>query len=101
MSSSNMIFTVRNKHSIHAGNPPEFDGNAKNKYHGYYENEHGEQAIFVYDHQTKTGMLWMGDAGWDKPVRVIDGLAPDLILSEIEEMWLQACWNAATAFEEK
>jgi hypothetical protein len=32
---------------------------------------------------------------------VVDGLVPALIMSEQEEMWLQACWNAATAFDRK
>ena len=96
------VFQVGNKHSTAAGKPPRIDGNAKGKYHGYFENEHGEQAIFVYDRETKSGILWMGDAEWEKPYKVIDGLAPELILlSQVEETWLQACWNAATAFEPK
>lgn len=96
-----IIFQVRNNHSAASGNPPQIDANAKGRYQGYFENEHGEQAIFVYDRETKTGTLWMGDAGWETPYKVIDGLAPALILSQDEEMWLQACWNAATDFEEK
>jgi hypothetical protein len=99
--SSETIFQVKNRHSVSAGKPPQIDGNTKGKYHGYFENEHGEQAIFVYDRETKSGVLWLGDAGWEKPYKVIDGLAPELILSQEEEMWLQACWNAATTFEEK
>jgi hypothetical protein len=95
------IFQVKNKHKVSAGKPPQIDGNVKGKYHGYFENEHGEQAIFVYDRETKSGVVWLGDAGWEKPYKVIDGLAPELILSEQEGMWLQACWNAATAFEER
>lgn len=96
-----VVFQVRNKHAASVGKPPQIDGNTKGKYHGYFENEHGEQAIFVYDRETKSGILWFGDAGWEKPYKVIDGLAPELILSEIEETWLQTCWNAATAFEPK
>lgn len=95
------VFQVRNKHGASSGEPPAIDGNAPSRYYGYFENEHGEQAVFVYDYQTKTGIIWMGDAGWDKPHRVIDGLVPDLILSHEEETWLQACWNVATAFEGK
>lgn len=43
----------------------------------------------------------MGDYGWEKPVDVVDGDAPELILSAEERMWLQACWNAATTFAQK
>jgi len=38
----------------------------------------------------------MGDAGWDEPYRVIDGEAPELVLSLEEAVWLQICWYAAT-----
>jgi hypothetical protein len=57
--------------------------------------------IFVYEREARTGTLWMGDAGWERGYKVADGLVPALILSELEEMWLQTCWNAATAFEQK
>jgi hypothetical protein len=96
-----IIFQMRNKHAILAGKPPQIDGNTKGKYHGYFENSYGEQIVFIYDWETKSGTLWHGDAGWEKPYKVIDGLAPELMLSEQEEMWLQACWNAATEFQEK
>jgi hypothetical protein len=98
---SEIVFQVRSKHSAAAGKPPQIDGNAKGKYHSYFENSYGEQLIFVYDRQSKSGVLWHGDAGWEKSYKVVDGLAPELVLSEQEEMWLQACWNAATELEEK
>jgi hypothetical protein len=95
---STTIFQASNKHTPAAGNPPQIDANVPGKYYGYFENEHGEQAIFIYDYTAQTGMVWLGDAGWEKAYKVVDGLAPELILSEEEETWLQACWNAATAF---
>jgi hypothetical protein len=95
------IFQVTNKHSSSSSNPPLIDANTEGKYHGYFENAYGEQAIFIYDRETQIGTLWLGDAGWESPHKVIDGLAPDLMLSQEEEMWLQACWNAATALEAK
>jgi hypothetical protein len=101
VASDEFIFSVRNKHSVAAGEPPKVDANTKGKYHSYFENGYGEQAIFIYDRETQSGLLWHGDAGWEKPYKVIDGLAPELVLSEEEEMWLQACWNAATASEGK
>jgi len=96
-----LVFQVRNKHWSDSGKPPQIDGNTQGKYHGYFENSYGEQLIFVYDRETKSGTLWHGDAGWEKSYKVIDGLAPELMLSEQEEMWLQACWNATTELEEK
>ena len=95
------IFRVGNKHTDSTGEPPRVDGNVRGRYYGYFENEHGEQAIFVYDRETRAGVIWMGDAGWEQSYPVVDGLVPALILSEEEETWLQACWNAATAFEGK
>jgi len=50
----------------------------------------------VYNLKTNIGWLWMGDAGWDEPYRVIDGEAPELVLSLEEAVWLQICWYAAT-----
>jgi hypothetical protein len=69
------------------------------RYFGYFENEHKEQFIFEYDHQSKTATLWVGDYSWEKPVKVVNGDAPELILSDIERLWLRACWKAATTFE--
>lgn len=57
--------------------PPEIDANTPKRYHGYFENEFGKQAIFVYDYDQHTGTLWLGDAGWEKAYAVIDGDAPD------------------------
>jgi hypothetical protein len=95
------LFRVSNRHSPEAGKPPHIDADTRGRYHGYFENEHGEKVVFVYDYETKTGTHWMGDAGWEQGYNVVDGLVPALIMSEQEEMWLQACWNAATAFDRK
>jgi hypothetical protein len=95
------IFVARNNHGIGSGEPPRIDASTKGTYCGYFQNEHGEQALFVYNYDTKKGTLWLGDAGWDQPAEVIDGKAPQFILGKNELMWLQACWDAATTFEEK
>ncbi len=96
-----VIFQAVNYHGKSSATPPFRNTAAPGRYYGYFENEHKEQFIFEYDYQTKTGNLWAGDYSWDKPVRVIEGDAPELILSTIERIWLQACWQAATAFQEK
>ena len=36
------------------------------------------------------------DAHFDKHA-VIDATVPDLVLSESEQLWIRACWQAATA----
>ncbi|MBN1922036.1 MAG: hypothetical protein JW892_12380 [Anaerolineae bacterium] len=41
------LFRVSNHHSKNCGESPSVDGNRKGHYHGYFENEFGEQAIFV------------------------------------------------------
>ena len=99
MDSKTNIFSVGNKHILVAdsGEPPHIDGNSEGRYHGYFENEYGEQAVFVYDYQARMGTLWMGDAGWDNIIAVMDGDAPDTVLGETEAIWLRACWLAATA----
>ena len=63
-------------------------------YHGYFENAYGEQLIFVFNMETKKAELWCGDAGWEQPFPVVNGLAKGLILSIEEQIWLQACWRA-------
>lgn len=89
------IFQVGNKHVLTCGNPPHIDGDIRKRYHGYFENEHGEQAIFVFDYEVGEGMLWMGDAGWEKPHKVVEGKVPGLILNPGEAIWLDNCWNTA------
>ncbi len=93
---SRPLFVVGNHHRPHCDEPPMIDGDAQSRYHGYFENEYGEQTIFIYYHQTKTGTLLMGDAGWEEPTKVVDGQAQGLVLSRSEELWLRACWEAAT-----
>ena len=96
MSDTPSVFEVGNKHAPSSGKPPRIDGSQPGRYYGYFENEYGEQAVFVYEYKTKVGMLWMGDAGWDSPTQVVDGDTPNMILNGTEKLWLQACWQAAT-----
>ena len=98
MGNQKPVFQVGNKHGASCGEPPHIDGNQKGCYHGYFENEHGEQAVFAYDYEAKNGTLWMGDNGWGNPVPVVAGEAKELLLNEAEALWLKACWLAATAF---
>jgi hypothetical protein len=99
--SRDLLFSVSNKHAASSGTAPLIDGDVRDRYCGYFQNEYGEQALFIYHYPTKMATVWLGDAGWDKPYNVVDGDAPDLILNEPEKMWLRACWQAATAHQEK
>jgi hypothetical protein len=88
------LFSVHNHHSADCGTPPRIDDS---RYLGYFENQHGEQAVFVYDRDSSQAIVYIGDAGWDAPHAVVDGAVPDLVLSETERLWVRACWQAATA----
>ena len=97
MTNSEPIFQVSNKHSDDCGKPPTIDGNAPERYYSYFENEYGEQCIFVYDYQTQTGTLYMGDIGCVEPVTITEDTRSEVILYETERLWLGACWIAATS----
>ena len=91
------LLHVRNHHSAECGTPPHIDDVRAGQYLGYFENEYGEQAVFVYDRDSSQAILYLGDAGWQTPHAVVDGGVPDLVLSETERLWVRACWQAATA----
>lgn len=77
------LFSVSNHHTPGCGDPPRLDGDAPRRYHGYFENQCGEQAIFQYDEDSGEGTLRLGDAGWEAVYRVVDGravLPPDRFL---------------------
>ena len=51
------IFWVGNHHVADCGKPPHIDGDIRKRYHGYFENQYGEQAVFIYGHEVKAGTL--------------------------------------------
>jgi hypothetical protein len=61
---------------------------------GYFENTHGEQALFIYERAARTAVVYLGDAGWQTAHAVVDGTVPDLVLNGSERLWLRACWQA-------
>lgn len=95
---SKPFFMMNNNHSSSCGTPPVFSNNETNKYYGYFENEHREQWIFIYDRKTGIAELRGGDVGWETAYQVKDGNAAEIILNAEEKKWLCACWKAATAF---
>jgi hypothetical protein len=95
------FFRVRNHHTSACGIPPHIDDLSPDQYLGYFENQYGEQAVFVYDRDSSQAMLYLGDAGWETPHAVIDAAVPGLVLAETERLWVRACWLAATANREE
>ena len=91
------LFQVRNHHTAACGAPPRIDDLRPSQYLGYFENQYGEQAVFVYDRDSSQAVLYLGDAGWETQHAVIDGAVPELVLSETEQLWVRACWRAAAS----
>mgnify|MGYP003381306679 FL=1 len=48
------------------------------------------------DRETGKADLYGGDVGWNKKLEVIDGIVSDVILGDAEQLWLSACWFAAS-----
>jgi hypothetical protein len=96
MSNRPPILQISNHHTASCGTPSRIEERA-GQYLGYFENGYGEQMIFVFDRHNGTGQLYAADAGWETPYEVVDGVAKELILTPEERLWLQVCWEAATA----
>ena len=90
------LFKVSNHHTDNCGQAPSVDGDDTGKYYGYFANQFGEQAIFVYDYQTDEAWVWMGDTDWHNAHRVVDGRVEGVILNESEAAWIRACWLVTT-----
>jgi len=89
------LFRISNHHTEDCGQPPAIDGDGEGKYVGYFANRYGEQAVFVYDYATREASVWMGETGWGKAYRVVDGRTEGILLTESEATWIRACWLAA------
>ena len=89
------LFRISNHHTEDCGQPPAIDGDGEGKYVGYFANRYGEQAVFVYDYETREASVWMGETGWGKAYRVVDGRTEGILLTESEATWIRACWLAA------
>ena len=96
------LFQVGNHHIASSGPPPHIDDGSPSQYLGYFENQYGEQTVFVYDRDSnQAAVVYLGDAGWETSHTVVDGAVPDLVLSVVERLWVRACWQAATANREE
>ena len=97
------ILTIHNKHAPGSGRPPALDSSTGD-YLGYYENEEGEQWLFIYDMLTNAATIYGGQIGWENPVTMQEPESyddyemmeeTDLVLSTAELAWIRACWMAA------
>jgi len=86
------IFTIDNGHISSCGKIPEID--KKNKYLGYYENEHGEQFFFIGDYNNKKAIIYGGDFGWDEKIEISSNMIEsNYIFSESEIIWISHCFS--------
>lgn len=65
-----------------------------NCYVSYFENERGDQFVFLLDYRIGKAVLRTSMTKWqDMPVKF--GEKPPLPLNELEKTWLNLCWKAA------
>lgn len=83
----NPLFTVHNYHVKSCGQPPAFDGD-DGRYYAYFENSYREQFIYVCDLTTHEAQLYVGDADWQHPYPVKNGVAQGVALSLVERLWV-------------
>jgi len=94
-----VLLTIYNNHADLCPCVSNRDQESENKYLSYYENEHGEQWLFIYDKEIEKGVLRGGDVGWDSVYDVGDDGSVDLVLTLQERAWLLACFKTATSFK--
>jgi len=47
----------------------------------------------MFDRDSGAGLLYVGDAGWESPYEMVDGVVPELVMGSAERLWLRACWD--------
>ena len=88
------LLTLYNRHAAAAVEPPHLTNHDRTRYLAYFENEHGDQWLFVDDPASGTAVLRCGDADWT--AHTIRG-PQDLprSMTDAERAWATACWQAA------
>ena len=97
--SDDSVFSAKNRHNAEAGRLPVEAREGNGQYRAYYENQYGEQLVFVYDRDAGQAVLYHGDMDWEpQPVREVSGvIIVPVILDTLEREWLSICWKTATA----
>ena len=94
------LFVVENRHTSAHGlaKSPTFHDNDPARCTSFFQDEFGEQAVFVYDHKERNSTLYLGIQQW-QPIRLYHAVPSSLKhpLHESQALWLQACWRAARA----
>jgi hypothetical protein len=76
------LFYANNHHVLDCGPPPEIpQGESRPRYQSYFENSHGEQAVF-WSTEPDHYELRMGDCGWSSKLRLVR-LTTDKLLRHI------------------
>jgi hypothetical protein len=88
------LLEIDNLHVDGCGPTP--TGDAGGSYLSYFENQEGEQWVFVGNCKTGRAEIRGGDAGWENVYEVtLDHPSPlNLILNDAERTWLIACFMA-------
>lgn len=124
--SNSKIVTIQNKHTEGCGTPPSLDFDNAD-YLSYFEDEYGEQHVFVYYNDHGAAKHFLADAGWEDPSHIPDedlkdinpkapaparqqlagvgsGLVPanaqttEAPLEKPMELWLRSCLSAIQRF---
>lgn len=90
---ANTLLVVENRNNMEA--PLLLHQNGDNLFVSYFENQYGEQWLFVHNRENNLSYVYGGDVDWEK-YAVEDGVAADLVLSDDEQFWILACYSAAT-----
>ena len=86
------IMSIDNHHVESCGIPPVINADEWD-YIGYFENEYGEQFIFLS--KDDESFLYCGDAGWDTLYKIEEyGDVPGLTMHNCELIWVVNCWVA-------
>lgn len=67
----------------------------RSRYFGYFQSEHGDQWLFIYDLASGVATLRCGDADWATVYTVRTPEDFRFTMSESEHAWALACWQAA------
>jgi hypothetical protein len=95
MSSPKPLLTVFNTHAASCGEPPDETNELSGRYVGYFQNEHGDQWLFMSDPETGTATLRSGDAGWDTTYTLRGPEDLPASMTDSERAWVLACLQAA------
>lgn len=74
------ILVINNRHIAACGQSPQIELKGGNHYTAYFENAYGEQCLMQYDCQKREAQLWMGDVGWEEPLKVIEFRGKPVVL---------------------